>query len=353
MAYEVDYKDQRFQDVETDKKNAISDLEKTYSGIIDKSDSFYQAQIDASKEWEQKQTQLQNEKTDFAIQEINQQKDQTKKDYTKEQSGAYVDWQKQSNEFGAEAEARAAQGMANTGFSESAQVSMYNTYQNRVATAREAYNRAVLNYDNAITEARLQNNSALAEIAYNALQQQLELSLQGFQYKNTLVLEKANKKTELEQMFHERWQDVLSQINTENALAEEIRQFNASHALQQEQLELEKYKLAAQYGIDYGEYKASGGSYSGGGSSSGGGSGGISEASRLANMSNSDRAKLEGSSGGSDSLPSDTRDSILSLGQGPISESNLKNQIDSGKVTVSTSTTTGNPLVSYSGLKLT
>ena len=238
--YSINYDDNRFQTVESDKKEAISDLEKTYSGMIEDSDGYFQAQIDASKEWEKQQTALQNEKTDFAIQEINQQKDQAKKDYTKEQSGAYVDWQKQSNQYGANAEAQAAQGMQNTGYSESSQVSMYNTYQNRVATARESYNRAVLNYDNAITEARLQNNSALAEIAYNALQQQLELSLQGFQYKNTLVLELANKKIEVDQMYHERWQDVLNQINTENALAEEIRQFNASMALQREQFEWQK-----------------------------------------------------------------------------------------------------------------
>ena len=226
MSYEINYDDQRFQDVESDKKQAISDLEKTYSGMINESDSYYQAQINASKEWEKKQTELQNQQTDFAIQEIEQNKAQAQKDYTKEQSGAYVDWQKQSNEYGAEAEQRAAQGLENTGFSESSQVSMYNAYQNRVATARESFNRIVLDFNNKITEARLQNNSALAEIAFKSLQQRFEYALQRFQYKNTLLLEQVNKKTELEQLYHERWQDVLDQMNTENALAEEARQFN-------------------------------------------------------------------------------------------------------------------------------
>ena len=149
MSYEINYDDQRFQDVESDKKQAISDLEKTYSGMINESDSYYQAQINASKEWEKKQTELQNQQTDFAIQEIEQNKAQAQKDYTKEQSGAYVDWQKQSNEYGAEAEQRAAQGLENTGFSESSQVSMYNAYQNRVATARESFNRIVLDFNTA------------------------------------------------------------------------------------------------------------------------------------------------------------------------------------------------------------
>jgi hypothetical protein len=117
---------------------------------------------------------------------------------------------------------------------------MYNTYQNRVATARESYNKAVLNYNNAIKDAQLQNNAALAEIAYQSLQQQLELSLQGFQYKNQLILEQANKRTELDNIYYNRYQDVLQQINTENALAEDIRQFNENQKWQTEQAELDR-----------------------------------------------------------------------------------------------------------------
>lgn len=236
--YEVDYNDQRFQMVENDKQVALNDLEQTYAGMIDKTDQFYQDQIDASKEWADKQAQLQQEKTDFAIDKIEQQKAQAKKDYTKEQSGAYVDWQKQSNQYGANAEQMAASGMAGTGYSESSQVSMYNTYQNRVATAREAFVRAVQNYENSITEARLQNNSLLAEMAYKALQQQLELSLQGFQYKNQLILDKTRQKLEVDQMYYNRYQDVLAQINHENALAEQIRQYNESLEEERRQFDL-------------------------------------------------------------------------------------------------------------------
>jgi len=96
---------------------------------------------------------------------------------------------------------------------------MYNTYQNRYMSARESYNKAVLNFDNAIKEAQLANNSALATIAYEALQQQLELSLQGFQYKNSLILQKTEAINAMNDRYYQRYQDVLAQINTENALA--------------------------------------------------------------------------------------------------------------------------------------
>ena len=246
----VNYNDERFQQVEADKNQALTELEKTYSGMVEQSDAYYQAQIDASKEYADKQTALQQQQTDFAIDKIEQEKDKANKDYTKEQSASYVDWQKQSNQYGANAEIMAAQGLANTGYSESSQVSMYNTYQNRVATAREVYNTAVLNYNNAIKDAQLQNSAKLAEIAYQALQQQLELSLEGFQYKNSLLLEQANKKTELDQIYYNRYQDVLEQINYENAQAEAIRQFNEQMAMQASQFEanqaLERERLAQQ-----------------------------------------------------------------------------------------------------------
>lgn len=226
----VDYSDPRFQEVETQKQEAMTELNQTYDGMIGATDQHYQSQIDAIGDYAETQKKLQQEQTDFAIEQVEQQKEQAKKDYTKEQAGAYVDWKKQSNAYGVNAERLAAQGMTKSGYSESAQVSMYNAYQNRVATAKESYDRAALNYDNAVKEARLQNSSILAEIAFNALQSQLQLGLQGFEYKNSLILAKADKKTELDNMYYQRSQNVLNQINSELALAEQKRQFDVQMA---------------------------------------------------------------------------------------------------------------------------
>ena len=342
--YDVNYNDKRFVEVEADKKAALNEVDVTYGNMINNSDKYFKSQIDASKEWADKQSKLQQEQTDFTIQQIEQQKAQAKQDYTKEQSGAYVDWQKQSNQYGANAEQMAAQGMTGTGFAESSQVSMYNTYQNRVATARESYNRAVLNYNNAIKDARLQNNAALAEIAYNALKEQLELSLEGFQYKNTLVMAKADKRTEVDNTYYGRYQDVLKQINTENALAEEVRQYNekmaeekrqynASLALQKESLQLDKDKFAyhkAQDAAAKAAIKKSSGGSSGGSSkkssgsksSKSSGSSGIKKSSK-----SSSGVKKSGSSGATIDMQS-----VLNLGYGPISEAKLSSLVDSGVV---------------------
>lgn len=319
--YDINYDDQRFTQVETDKSAALSELENTYAGMIGEADKHYQAQIDASKQWADKQSQLQQEQTDFAVEKIEQQKEQANKDYTKEQSGAYVDWQKQSNRYGAEAERQATVGMSGTGFSESSQVSMYNTYQNRVASARESYNNAVLNYNNAIKDARLQNNAALAEIANQALQTQLELTLNGFQYKNNLLLEQANKKTEIENNYYNRYLAVLDQINKENALAEEIRQYN-------EQMEWEKYQF--NFKNKLGEFAETGGG-------SGGSSGGYRKSSGGSGGSGSGNSGTIPKTQDSGDLPEETAKSILALGQGPLSASSVAQQVASGNVVQTTS----------------
>lgn len=258
--YTVNYDDKRFTEVEKEEKAAIKESDKMYDGMIQSSDSYYDKQIKAAENWGDKQAQLQQEQTDFAIEKIEQQKDQTHKDYLKEQAGAYADWKKQSNQYGVNAEQQAQNGLSFTGYSESSQVAMYNQYQNRVAVARESYNKAVLEYDNMMKDARLQNNAALAQIAYQTLQTTLELSLQGFQYKNTLLIDKANKKAEINDRYYNRYQNVLAQINQENALAEQIRQYNESLAEERRQFnESMKLSKAKAY--------SSGGGRSGSGSS--------------------------------------------------------------------------------------
>jgi hypothetical protein len=320
--YDINYDDKRFKKVESDKTAALKEHEQTYDSMISGSDRFYDKQIQASKDWADTQTKLQNEQTNFAIQEIEQQKAEAKKDYLDEQSGAYADWQKQSDKFGVRAEQFADKGMQNTGYSESSQTAMYNSYQNRVTTALESYNRAIQDFNNGITEARLQNNSALAEIRFKALQQQLQLSLEGFQYKNQLLMDKKNQKLQIEDSYYNRYQDVLNQINAENSLAEQIRQYNESMALEREQWEWQKKKASV------GGY--SGGSY--GGSRSSG------------SNTYTPTKKNDGSSSSSDSLPADTAKSILALGKGPISAEYAKKLVDSGEATVAQSIKTGNPI---------
>lgn len=251
----VNYNDKRFAKVEADKQTAMNNVNSTYDNMVNQTDAKYNELIQTTKDYATTQQQIQQDNTDFAIEEINQQKDKATQDYTKEQTGAYVDYQKATDQYGVNAEAMAQNGMSNTGFAESSKVQAFTTYQNRYATARKSYNEAVLNYDNAIKEAQLANNAQLAEIAYKALQTQLEYSLQGFQYKNELLQTKLNTQIQLDSEYNNRYQQVLSQINTENSLAEQIRQYNSTLAFQKQQAAQDQANWEKQYNATYGSKK--------------------------------------------------------------------------------------------------
>lgn len=230
MSEYVNYDDERFLEVEAEKQAALEQVDATYDAMTQDIRRVYDEQAQAAQDWEQSQTRLQNEKTDQVVTELRQQQEAAAEDHRKEASAAYTDWQKQSDAHGVEAEKLAGGGLAGSGYSESTLAGFYNTYQNRVATARAAYEAAVVSYDNAIAQARLQNSAQLAQIAFDALQTQLTLSLQSLQYQNELLREQAAMRQQVEQQYYDRSQDVLAQINKEYALAEEIRRYNESLA---------------------------------------------------------------------------------------------------------------------------
>lgn len=287
----VNYDDKRFAQVEADKQAAINNANNTYDNMVNQTDAKYNELINATKDYATTQQQIQQDNTNFAIEQINQQKEKTEKDYIKEQKASYVDYQKATDQYGVGAEQLAQNGMSNTGYVETSKINAFTTYQNRYAIARESFNQATLNYDNAIKDAQLKNNAQLAEIAFKALQTELEYALQGFQYKNELLQTKLNTQIQLDSEYNNRYQQVLSQINTENSLAEQVRQYNESMAFQKQQAQQQQANWEKQYALSKASASGSGKlSSSSSGSSSSKGSGKLSSGSD-AKVTNSKTSK--------------------------------------------------------------
>lgn len=245
----INYNDERFTKLESDKQSALDQSNKTYDDLISQSGGYYDDLINQSKEWADKQAEIQNQQTDFTIEKIEQQKDKAEKDYTKEQKGAYQDYMKQSNAYGSSQQAVGQQGLSGSGWAETIRAGYYNTYQNRYAQARESYQTIVMNYDNNIKEAQLQNSSALATIYAEAQKEQLELALQSFTVLKDLSLAKQNAYLDIDRDYHNRWRDIESQINTENALAEQIRQYNESLAEEKRQFNQQQANWQKEYNL--------------------------------------------------------------------------------------------------------
>lgn len=274
--FTVDYNDQRFNQVNSEKQVALDNVNNTYNNMINASEKYYDDLIQQSKDYANTQADIQNQQTQLAVDEINESKNRTERDYIREQKGAYADYLKETNTYGVGAEQLAQNGLQFSGYSETSRANLFNTYQNRHALARQSYNDAIKDYDFKIAEARLANSSALATIYADALKAQLELSLDGFQYKNTLLQAQMDKQNEAEDRYYSRWTDVLNQINTENKMAEEQRQYNEKMAYQRERDKIadeqwqKEYELSKQQ-LEISKQKASSSSsssgYSYGGSS--------------------------------------------------------------------------------------
>ena len=238
--------------LETDRSNDLSALDNQYSNAIKETEAVYdkaaeQYVIDANdgkttavEQLMETQTALTNQ----AIAEIEQEREQNEKDYIKEQAASYADWQKQSDAYGVNAEKMASNGLTRSGYSESSQVQMYSDYQARVTSARETFKRAELNFTNAITNARLQNNAALAQIALDAFQKQSEIAIQGLTAKNGLLSEWTSQKIAVNTMYDNRYQTILDQIYREEQMqlerekmAQDAAQFAAQQAQSQAQFE--------------------------------------------------------------------------------------------------------------------
>ena len=221
----IDYNDQRLTDVEREGAQRKQEVTNNYNQMINERDAYTQQQQQNVNNWAQQQTELQQAKTDQAINRINQSKEQGAKDYTREQKGAYTDYMKQSNQYGANAEMMARQGMSNSGYSESSQVSMWNAYQNRYAPARESYQKAVTEWDNMMKDAELSNNETMANIAQQKLEQSLKLALEGFEYKNNLTIQRDSRIDEIENYYNNKYNEVLAQINREYEYAQQQKQY--------------------------------------------------------------------------------------------------------------------------------
>lgn len=231
----VNYDDERFTQVEQEKQSELDKYNQTYDSLIAERNQLTQQQQDYVDSWKDTQTQIANDNLNHQLDLYNQEKEKAEKDYQKEAKASYIDYQKEVDKYGVSRENVVSNGLSNSGYAESSKVDMYNTYQNRVATARESLNNIKLEFDNAIKEAQLSNNATLAELALQQMQQKLDIALEGFNYKDTATQNKLNWQNQINNTYYDRYKDVESQINYENEQAEAIRQYNEQMAYQKEQ----------------------------------------------------------------------------------------------------------------------
>ena len=245
----VNYEDDRFLQVEEEKNQALENTNQQFDDLLNEREDLTNQQNDLVNKWQQTQNENLDNQLQFQKDLIEQQRQEAQKAYEKEAKSAYTDYRKETDAYGVSREQQVGAGMGNTGYSESSKVSMYNTYQNRLATSKETMDKAYIEFDNAIREAQLTNDVAKAENALSALQQKLQIALEAFNYKDTNTQNKLQWQQQINSDYYNRYQDVLNQINYENEQAEAIRRYNEQMEFQRQQAELAKQQWEREFAL--------------------------------------------------------------------------------------------------------
>lgn len=244
--YDVNYDDKRFKDVENEKQSELNKYNETYDNLINERNNFTKEQQDMVDRWENTQKDAANKNLEYQKDLIEQQRKKSEQAYQNEAKASYIDYQKEVDKYGVSRENVVNNGLSNSGYAESSKVDMYNTYQNRLGTARKSMQDAGIEFDNAIRQAQLSNDETLAQNALKALQDKLNIALEGFNYKSEQENNRLNWNNTINNNYYNRYKDVESQINYENETAEKIRQYNENMAYQKEQQRLEQQRWEQQ-----------------------------------------------------------------------------------------------------------
>lgn len=241
----------------TEKQDLIDAYESEYNDRLDQYNNLMNTQQQNVDTWANTQKELQQNQYDYNVGVINQNKQEAAENTEKEVKDAYVDYMKQNNQYGGMLETLALNGLATQGFSESSKIAIYNTYQNRVGTAKAALTKANADYDNQIAQAKLNNDSALAEIALEQMQKSYEIALQGFEYRDNLYGERLSYLQSVEDNYFNKTNTLENRIASYNAQLEDINQYQEQMEAQRQQRELEKQQWQQEFAEKQRQYNLS------------------------------------------------------------------------------------------------
>ena len=150
------------------------------------------------------QQDITNKQTEMNVAELERNKQEIDKDVTKTNRALYTEYQKANNPYGANAEQLASQGLGNSGYAESTQTNLYNTYQKNVTETLNNARNLKSDFDFQINKARQTGDITLAQNALAIYNQKMQLLTQEYEMRNNR-----------EQFLYQQQQDALAQSNWE------------------------------------------------------------------------------------------------------------------------------------------
>lgn len=166
---------------------------------IDKYVANYNQMLDKSL---QQQNDIVKKQTQMQVDSLGRQKEDIDREATQQNRALYQDYRKATNPFGQQAENLAGQGLANSGYAETTQARMYNTYQNNITATLNNARQLKADVDFQINQARQTGDITLAQNALQLFNQRMQLLSQEYDMRNNR-----------EQFLYQKQQDALAQRN--------------------------------------------------------------------------------------------------------------------------------------------
>lgn len=186
---------------------------------------------------EKKQSELINQQTQMQVDELNREKQKLDRETDKTTQGLYASWQKQANQYGSEAEQLAQRGLANSGYSETTQTSLYNTYQKNVTETLNHSRDLKSDYDFKIAQARQSGSVQQAQAALDLYSQKIQLLTQNYELRQ-------NREQYLYQKQYQRERDRVSDQQWQKTFDQQVRQNEIENQWKQRTFDYQKQRDA-------------------------------------------------------------------------------------------------------------
>ena len=149
-----------------------------------------------------------NKQTQINVDALEKNKTEVDQQADKVNQGLYSEYKKATNPYGVNAEQLYAKGLGNSGYAETTQTNLYNTYQKNVTDTVNNAQKLKADFDFQISQARQNGDITLAQNALQIYMQKMQLLTQEYELRNNR-----------EQYLYQKEQDALAQSNWEKEYA--------------------------------------------------------------------------------------------------------------------------------------
>ena len=208
----------------------------------------------------QQQQDITNKQTALNVAELERNKQEVDRDADKTNKALYAEYRKATNPYGQNAENLASQGLGNSGYAETTQTNLFNTYQRNVTDTLNNARDLKADFDFQISKARQTGDITLAQNALEIYNQKMQLLTQEYELRNNR-----------EQFLYQKDQDKLAQTNWEKEYALQQNQWQQTFDYQKQRDAVadsqwqQEFELSKKAAASSGSRKSSGSKSSGSG----------------------------------------------------------------------------------------